>query len=126
MKLTKQFLSVLILASTLPQLATAAEVQLDKIEAVVNKELILSSDMSNLKRDLITRYQESGQTLPDPKNIDKQILDKLISDKLQLQIAERIGLRISDAQLDQTITEMAKKQNIKRITCRYRGIGHQL
>ena len=111
MKLTKRFLSVLVLASTLPQLATAAEVQLDKIEAVVNKELILSSDMSNLKRDLITRYQDSGQTLPDPKNIDKQILDKLISDKLQLQIAERIGLRISDAQLDQTITEMAKKQN---------------
>ncbi|WP_299661102.1 peptidylprolyl isomerase SurA [uncultured Psychromonas sp.] len=111
MKLTKRFLSVLVLASTLPQLATAAEVQLDKIEAVVNKELILSSDMSNLKRDLITRYKDSGQTLPDPKNIDKQILDKLISDKLQLQIAERIGLRISDAQLDQTITEMAKKQN---------------
>lgn len=111
MKLTKRFLSVLVLASTLPQLATAAEVQLDKIEAVVNKELILSSDMSNLKRDLITRYQDSGQTLPDQKNIDKQILDKLISDKLQLQIAERIGLRISDAQLDQTITEMAKKQN---------------
>jgi len=111
MKLTKQFLSVLVLASTLPQLATAAEVQIDKIEAVVNKELILSSDMSNLKRDLITRYQESGQTLPDAKNIDKQILDKLISDKLQLQIAARIGLRISDAQLDQTITEMAKKQN---------------
>ncbi len=111
MKLTKQFLSVLVLASTLPQLATAAEVQLDKIEAVVNKELILSSDMINLKRDLITRYQDSGQALPDPKNIDKQILDKLISDKLQLQIAERIGLRISDAQLDQTITEIAKKQN---------------
>ena len=111
MKLTKRFLSVLIFASTITQSTIASEVQLDKIEAVVNKELILSSDINNLKRDLIKRYQESGQTLPDKEDLDKQLLDKLISDRLQLQIAERTGLRISDAQLDQTIVEIAKKRN---------------
>jgi peptidyl-prolyl cis-trans isomerase SurA len=110
MKLTKQFLSVLILATTLPQVVNAAEVQLDKIEAVVNNELVLTSDMKNMKRDLIARYKENGETLPNQGNIDKQILDKLISDRLQLQIAERIGLRINDAQVDQTIEEMAKKK----------------
>ena len=111
MKFTKQLLSIFILASTLPSLVNAAEVQLDNIEAVVNKEVILSSDMRNLKKDLIQRYQQSGQTLPDKDNIDKQILDKLITDSLQLQVAEQIGLRISDTQLDQTLAEMAKKQN---------------
>ena len=110
MKLSKQFLSVLIFATTIPQFANAAEVQLDKIEAVVNNELVLTSDMKNMKRDLIARYKENGETLPDKGNIDKQILDKLISDKLQLQIAERIGLRLSDAQIDQTIEEMAKEK----------------
>ncbi len=110
MNLSKQFLSVLILATTLPQLVNAAEVQLDKIEAVVNNELVLTSDMTNMKRDLITRYKENGETLPNQGNIDKQILDKLISDRLQLQIADRIGLRLSDAQVDQTIEEMAKKK----------------
>lgn len=111
MKLRKKLLSALILAAILPQLANAAEVQLDKIEAVVNNELVLTTDMKNMKRDLIARYKENGETLPDQGNIDKQILDKLISDRLQLQVAERIGLRISDAQVDQTIEEMAKKQN---------------
>ncbi|MEL0658315.1 peptidylprolyl isomerase SurA [Psychromonas arctica] len=110
MKLSKQFLSVLIFATTIPQFANAAEVQLDKIEAVVNNELVLTSDMKNMKRDLIARYKENGEALPDKGNIDKQILDKLISDKLQLQIAERIGLRLSDAQIDQTIEEMAKEK----------------
>ena len=110
MKLSKQFLSVLIFATTIPQFANAAEVQLDKIEAVVNNELVLASDMKNMKRDLIARYKENGEALPDQGNIDKQILDKLISDKLQLQIAERIGLRLSDAQIDQTIEEMAKEK----------------
>jgi len=110
MKFSKQLLSVLILATTLPQFVNAAEVQLDKIEAVVNNELILDSDMKNMKRDLVARYKENGETLPNQGNIDKQILDKLISDRLQLQIADRIGLRLSDAQVDQTIEEMAKKK----------------
>ncbi|MEL0629319.1 peptidylprolyl isomerase SurA [Psychromonas aquatilis] len=111
MKFTKKLLSALILASSIPSFTNAAEVQLDNIEAVVNKEIILSSDMQNLKKELVQRYQESGQTLPDKENIDKQILDKLITDSLQLQVAEQIGLRISDARLDQTLVEMAKKQN---------------
>lgn len=111
MKITKLFITAITIITFMQQATIAAEVQIDKIEAVVNQELILTSDITNMKRDLVKRYQESGQTLPDEDNINKQILDKLISDKLQLQIAERIGLRISDAQLDQTIEEIAKKQN---------------
>lgn len=111
MKITKRILSVLLCASSMTQLVIASEQQIDKIEAVVNQEVILSSDLSNMKRDLVKRYQDSGQTLPDAENIDKQILDKLISDKLQLQIAERIGMRISDVQLNQTIEQIAQKEN---------------
>lgn len=111
MKIRKQILTVLLCASSINQLAFASEQQINKIEAVVNQEVILSSDLSNMKRDLVKRYKENGQTLPDKENIDKQILDKLISDKLQLQIAERIGMRISDVQLNQTIEQIAKKQN---------------
>jgi peptidyl-prolyl cis-trans isomerase SurA len=111
MKLTKRILGALVLVSAMPQFINAAEVKVATIEAVVNKEVILDSDIANMKRDLVQRYQENGQSLPDKENLDKQILDKLISDKLQLQLAERMGLRISDAQLEQTITEIAKKQN---------------
>ncbi|MEG3753863.1 peptidylprolyl isomerase SurA [Psychromonas arctica] len=110
MNLSKRILSALIVVSTLSPFANAAEIEVDKIEAVVNNELILTSDMISMKRDLTKRYQESGQSLPDPKNLDKQVLDKLISDRLQLQIAERIGLRINDSQVDQTIAEIAKNR----------------
>jgi len=110
MNLSKRILSALIVVSTLSPFANATEVEVDKIEAVVNNELILTSDMINMKRDLTKRYQESGQSLPAPENLDKQVLDKLISDRLQLQIAERIGLRINDSQVDQTIAEIAKNR----------------
>ena len=110
MNLSKRILSALIVVTTLSPFANAAEVEVDKIEAVVNKELILTSDMTSMKRDLIKRYQDSGQSLPDQENIDKQVLDKLISDRLQLQIADRIGLRINDSQVDQTVAEIAKNR----------------
>ncbi|WP_413699705.1 peptidylprolyl isomerase [Psychromonas sp. KJ10-10] len=79
---------------------------IDKIEAVVNQEIILSSDVARLKREIISRYNKKGQTLPPENEFIKQVLDKLITDRLQLQIADRIGMRISDAQLDQTIQQI--------------------
>lgn len=91
------------------QTTTAAQIQLDNIEAVVNKELILNSDMVDMKREIINRYKENNQ--PIPADFDKQILDKLINDRLQLQVAEMIGLRINDVQVNQTIENIAKKQN---------------
>ena len=109
MKLTKRLISAVILCSAISQIATAAQVQVDKIEAVVNKELILNSDLVNMKRDIANRYTANNQ--PIPANFDKQILDKLINDSLQLQIANSIGLRISDVQLNQTIENIAKQQN---------------
>ena len=109
MKLTKRLLSTVILCSVMSQTTTAAQIQLDNIEAVVNKELILNSDMANMKQEIINRYKENNQPLP--ADFDKQILDKLINDRLQLQVAETIGLRINDVQVNQTIENIAKKQN---------------
>jgi len=109
MKLVKRFLSTIVLCSVMSQITTAAQLQLDKIEAVVNKELILHSDMVNMKREITNRYKENNQ--PIPADFDKQVLDKLINDRLQLQVAESIGLRINEIQVNQTIESIAKQQN---------------
>ncbi|PKG38253.1 peptidylprolyl isomerase SurA [Psychromonas sp. Urea-02u-13] len=85
---------------------------LDKIEAVVNQEVILSSDITRMQKDIISRYAKKGQTLPSDGDLQKQILDKLITDRLQLQIADRIGMRINDAQLDQTLQQIAKDEGL--------------
>ncbi|MDA7746846.1 peptidylprolyl isomerase SurA [Psychromonas sp.] len=111
MKLTKTIICALFLVFSAHQTTFAAEVQIDKIEAIVNNELILSSDLATMKRELITRYKENGQPLPDMDDFDKQVLDKLISDVLQIQVATRIGMRISDAQLNQTLEEIARNRN---------------
>ena len=85
---------------------------IDKIEAVVNQEVILSSDITRMKKDIISRYAKNGKSLPADNELQKQILDKLITDSLQLQIADRIGMRINNAQLNQTLQQIAKDEGL--------------
>lgn len=111
--LKKVFLPFICATIILPvTMASAQNQPLDSIEAVVNKEVILTSDISRMEKDLIGRYQDAGQPLPSDSELKKQIMDKLISNRLQLQIADRIGMRINDAQLNQTLQQIAEKDGL--------------
>ena len=91
----------------------SAEIKpIDNIEAVVNKDIILSSDLNRAEKELKSFYRESKRTLPTGIALKKQLLDKLINDRLLLQVAEQIGLRIKDAQVDQTLQKIAKDKKL--------------
>lgn len=114
MKLFKKILLPLICVGFISPITTlsAQNQVVDKIEAIVNQEVILSSDLERMQKYIINRYTKNGQKLPKGGQLQKQILDKLISDRLQLQIAERIGLRINDTQLSQTLQQIAKDEGL--------------
>ena len=67
--------------------------------------------------------QESGQSLPDDVTLRKQALDRLIQESLQLQLAERQGLKISDTQLEQAIQSIAadNKMNLEQLRAQLGG-----
>ncbi|MFT6985611.1 MAG: peptidyl-prolyl cis-trans isomerase SurA [Psychromonas sp.] len=106
MKLIKHILLPLVCATLIAPPVLAQSKPLDKIEAVVNQEVILTSDITRMHEEIKNRYQESGKTLPEDDSLQKQLLDKLIGDRLQLQIAQQIGLRIDDAQLNQALQQI--------------------
>jgi peptidyl-prolyl cis-trans isomerase SurA len=112
MKLIKTILLPFFCATLIAPQVVAESKPLDKIEAVVNQEVILSSDMTRMQQEIQTRYKESGKSLPEDGSIQKQILDKLIGDRLQLQIAQQMGLRISDVQLNQTLQQVATDKGL--------------
>lgn len=89
---------------------STATVPIDKIEAVVNQEVILTSDMTRLQKNITERYAQHTKKLPPDNILKQQILNQLITDRLQLQIANKIGLHINDAQIDQTLQEIAAKK----------------
>ncbi|MFA0548541.1 peptidylprolyl isomerase SurA [Vibrio splendidus] len=89
----------------------AAQVELDSVKVIVNEGVILQSDIDASMKTLRANAKKSGQTLPSQDVLNEQVLEKLIIDTIQTQEAERIGVRIDDARLDQAIEGIAKDNN---------------
>jgi len=108
-KMLKTLLFGVIVVTSLQ--AQAERTKLDEVVAIVNEEVILASEVNALTLSVTALATKAGQTLPSPEILHQQALDKLIMDSLQLQIAKKMGLRISDAQLEDTLNNMAKGNN---------------
>lgn len=92
--------------------ALAEEQQIDKVAAIVNKGVVLESEVQDLLANIKNQAAKNNQSLPSDSALRTQVMDKLINDSLMLQIGERMGIQVSDAQLDQTIGNMAKENKL--------------
>lgn len=103
----------LLLAASLGLFATSSQAVelLDKVVAVVDKDVVLESQLSGLVNQVKNSAGSAGQALPDELALRKQALERLVLESLQLQLAERLGLRITDTQLEQAIANVARSQN---------------
>ncbi|MCL9775140.1 peptidylprolyl isomerase SurA [Vibrio methylphosphonaticus] len=106
MKFISKILSTLLCA-TVALHAFAAPVELDRVRIVVNDGVILQSDIDAATKTLFANAKKNNQELPSQDIIQEQIFDKLILEKLQLQEAERIGVRIDDNRLEDTLKDIA-------------------
>jgi peptidyl-prolyl cis-trans isomerase SurA len=104
------FITTCMLTTALP--TSAKEVELDRVAAIVNTGVVLKSEVTRLIKDIKQQSALNNQSLPSDKVLHTQIMDKLINTELLLQIGERMGVKISDAQLDQTIGNIAKENNL--------------
>ncbi|WP_240532425.1 peptidylprolyl isomerase SurA [Moritella marina] len=97
--------------------AQAELTKLDEVIAIVNEEVILASDVKILTHSVKARAIKAGQTLPSQEVLTQQALDKLILDSLQLQMAKKMGMRISNAQLEDTLNNIARgnKQTVEQL-----------
>ena len=84
---------------------------LDSIVAVVDEGVVLESQL-NTQIDIVRqRAEKDGFELPERKIIEEQILEQLILEEIQLQRADRIGIRISDQMLNGAISMIAEQNN---------------
>ena len=90
----------------------AKEEMLDKVAAIVNGGVVLESEVQDLLKNIKQQSEKNNQALPSDSALRTQVMDKLINDSLIVQIGERIGVQVSDAQLDQTIANMAKENKL--------------
>jgi peptidyl-prolyl cis-trans isomerase SurA len=89
-----------------------ANTPLNHIVAVVNNDVILQSELDNRERLVIEQLRKQGAQLPPRDILRKQVLDRLILENLQLQIAERSGIRVDDETLNANLRSMAKQNGM--------------
>ncbi|MCG9656137.1 peptidylprolyl isomerase SurA [Vibrio mediterranei] len=110
MKFISKLLSTCLL-SVMALHAIAEPVELDRVRVIVNDGVILQSDIDSATKTLTVNARKNDQELPSADIIQEQILDKLILEKLQLQEADRIGVRIDDNRLESTLNDIANNNN---------------
>jgi peptidyl-prolyl cis-trans isomerase SurA len=84
----------------------------DRILAVVNSEVITQYDMSERVTRALRELRSRGIPAPDESELRRQVLERLILERVQLQLARETGLQIDDLQLDATIARIAESNNM--------------
>ena len=90
------------------QPATARIDLIDRIVAVVNKEVITQYELAERMNRVQRELQRRGTSLPDRGEIERQVLERLIIEKVQLQYARETGVRVDDLELDRTVSRVAE------------------
>ena len=95
-----------------PARASAEPVPADRIVAVVNDEVITLYELRNRVEAAVSQLRRQGTPLPPRDVLEQQMLERMVMDKVQLQHARDIGVRVDDAQLDQAIQRIAASNNL--------------
>lgn len=105
-----------VLACTSGQAAAQAPgkriILLDRIVAVVNEDVITRRDLDDRMRVVSVQLRERGTPAPPTDVLEKQVLDRMIYTRVQLQFAKETGLRVDDGQLDSAIARIAENNKI--------------
>lgn len=84
----------------------------DRIIAVVNDEVITARE-HRARLDIVeAQLRRQGTPLPEAEVLSRQVLERMVSDRVQLQQARELGIRIDDLQLDQAVQRIATGNNL--------------
>ncbi|HSC74941.1 MAG TPA: peptidylprolyl isomerase [Pseudomonadales bacterium] len=89
---------------------------LDKVVAVVNDDVIMASELALQVNLLAHQIKQAGQPLPPEEILQRQVLEKLIVESLQVQMGERAGVKVSNEQLDAAIESIAAQNKMSSAT----------
>jgi peptidyl-prolyl cis-trans isomerase SurA len=102
--------ALVLLSISLP--VSAERQLLDKVIAIVDDGVILQSEFDERYQEIIQRAQEMQMQLPGPADLRNQIMENLIVESLQLQLANRVGIRFDDDTLNRVIADLAESNNM--------------
>ncbi len=115
MQKTLRALFTMIIAIIILQLPAYAITNIDKMDrivAVVDQSVITEQELNDRIKTVKAQLEKQGTQLPPDNILEKQILERLISDSLQVQFAAQTGLKVDNTQLDKTIERIAEQNKL--------------
>ena len=91
---------------------TAPSTDLDRIVAIVNDDVIAWSELEARLGRIRDELRRSGTVLPPEDGLRRQVLERLILLRIQLQLARDAGIRIDDGRLNQTLLRIAEQNGL--------------
>jgi len=110
MRLLKVLTATLLIV--LAPLAQAETKWLDKVVAIVDDDIILASELDTRIETIMTNIERSGKEAPPADQLRKEVLDLLILENIQMQLANRYGVRIEDEELNGAVARIAGNNNM--------------
>lgn len=86
--------------------------ELDRVAVIVNDGVVLESDIQQKISEFKKNATLNGQKIPADDVLREDVLDQLIISELQLQIADKVGIKISDEELNMTVKRLAQQNNL--------------
>ncbi|MFW5443479.1 MAG: peptidylprolyl isomerase [Methylococcaceae bacterium] len=121
------FISLIISALMFSAIAKAE--LLDRIVAVVEDDVILDRELTREVGNIVKKLQANNVMIPPSFILRKQVLERIVLDKLQRQKAARAGIRVSDEMLRNSVADIARRNNLTvdefRVELENQGISFQ-
>ena len=99
-------------AAGAPAQSTAPIVELDRIVAIVNDDVITRSELEARFSSVSAQLRRTGTPLPPSEVLRRQVLERLIVDRVQLQLARESGIRIDDETLNRALLQLAERNRL--------------
>jgi len=87
-------------------------VALDRVVAVVNDEALTQYEVNESKRVTVQQMKEAKVQPPAPDVLDKQVLERLITERALMQFAKESGVRVDDTMVERTILRVAQENKL--------------
>jgi len=108
----RKLLLLLAAASAAAAVPAQAVVLVDRIVAVVNKDVVTYSELNEAVGMAQRQLERQGTAAPERALLERQMLERLILDKAQLQLARETGIRIDELSLDRAVERIAQSNNM--------------
>lgn len=103
---------LVFLAVMAPLTVQAERKLLDQVVAIVDEDVILQTELEARINTIASRLRAQGTGLPPRQVLEERVLDQLITDSIQMQMADRAGMRISDNELNETMANIAERNGM--------------